>query len=112
MTVAIQDYRLIDEFCNFMLRALATKKTHLSKDLTRYAGQAQFKTYTPLQKKLLKLRELHKRDRVFFEETVAQLNRSEYKGSGSPLNFIQIAERMLPELHYRGEVSGGNFKEL
>jgi hypothetical protein len=102
----------LDEFCNFILRELGGRKPQLSSEITKRLKKGPHAKSDPLLRKAEKIRLLRQLDGPFLEAAMQELNRSEHKGVRSPLNCIDLIERVLPSLNWKGEISGGNFRKL
>jgi len=102
----------LKQFCNRILTELGAKKPSLSASITRQLKHSKYANATPLQRKFEKIRILKSLDGAFLESVMNDLNREEHKGPRSPLNCIDLMERMLPHLHPFGEITGGNYHSL
>jgi hypothetical protein len=112
MAYQTADLRELEQLCNDVLRELGACKPTLSSEITRMCKQPAIAKLSPLKRKLHKLRLLAEKDGAFLHDVLQQLNFREFKGQRSPPNFIDIAERLIPELHYRGEMTGGNYRKI
>ena len=100
----------LDRYCNHVLTELGRLNPRLSQRITARMKRMDKQPRDKLKKKLVKIKMLLEEDRPLFAEIVAALNRAEWKGPRSPTNLFDLLERMLTELNYAGELTGGNYR--
>jgi hypothetical protein len=102
----------LERMCNHILRELGENKPNISAQITKQMKRPEYSQHTSLQRKFEKIRMLSKIDMPFLESVLAGLNRAAYEGPRSPLNCIELMQRMMPYFNPTAEISGGNYRKL
>ena len=106
------DTHELNRYLDFVLCELGNCKPRLSSEITRLVNCGRTTELKPIEKKICKLKILLKKDPAFFNGVVNKLNLQERKLRSSPNNCIDLAERLLTQFSYAGEISGGNFSRI
>lgn len=100
-----------DQLCNLLLTGLRDMYPHIAKGLTKRMNGKKYKSLTPGQRKVAKIKVLHASHPEVISQVLARENAAwaaEPKGYGG--SFFYALELKTTFLNPYGEITGGNYR--